>query len=91
MHVCAHSKTAKQTSYDVAAIFVVCSQWDKQGFLNEVSAEHHLRHVDPTSIHDASKPAIPADAEVHESPAKAVLQQISSGELPHLKHVDAPQ
>jgi hypothetical protein len=28
---------------------------------------------------------------VVESPAKAVLQQISSGELPHLKHVEAPQ
>lgn len=66
-------------------------QWDKQGFLNEVAAEHHLRHVDPSQQHDASKPAIPADAHVGESPAKAVLQQISSGDVPELKHVQAPQ
>jgi hypothetical protein len=66
-------------------------QWDKDGFLHEVAAEHHLRHVDPSQIHDASKPAIPADAHVGESPAKAVLQQIGSGELPPLKHVEPPQ
>jgi hypothetical protein len=66
-------------------------KWDKEGFLQEVSAEHRLHHVDPSQIHDASKPVIPGDAQVVESPAKAVLQQISSGELPHLKHVQAPQ
>jgi hypothetical protein len=66
-------------------------QWDKQGFLKEVSGEHHLHHVDPSQIHDASKPAVPADAHVGENPAKAVLQQISSGDVPELKHVQAPQ
>jgi hypothetical protein len=70
---------------------VLFLQWDKDGFLHEVAAEHHLRHVDPSQIHDASKPAIPADAHVGESPAKAVLQQIGSGELPPLKHVEPPQ
>lgn len=65
-------------------------QWDKDGFLQEVSAPHHLRHVDPNQIHDASKPAIPADAHVGESPAKAVLQQIDSGDVPALKHVQPP-
>lgn len=66
-------------------------QWDKQGFLKEVSQEHHLNHVDPSQIHDASKPAVPADAQVVEPPAKAVLEQISSGDVPALKHVEAPQ
>jgi hypothetical protein len=80
----------------VLCCFVLCCavmwlQWDKEGFLQEVSAEHRLHHVDPSQIHDASKPVIPGDAQVVESPAKAVLQQISSGELPHLKHVQAPQ
>lgn len=68
----------------------LCPQWDKDGFLQEVSAPHHLRHVDPRHIHDASKPTIPADAHVGESPVKAVMQQIDSGDVPALKHVQRP-
>jgi hypothetical protein len=76
---------------DLALPLVLFLQWDKDGFLHEVAAEHHLRHVDPSQIHDASKPVIPADAHVGETPLKAVLQQIGSGELPPLKHVEPPQ
>jgi hypothetical protein len=28
----------------------VCHQWDKEGFLQDVAAPHHLRHVDPTQV-----------------------------------------
>jgi hypothetical protein len=65
-------------------------QWDKDGFLQEVAAPHHLRHVEPSQIHDASKPDIPADAHVGESAVKAVMQQIDSGDVPPLKHVQPP-
>jgi hypothetical protein len=70
---------------------VVVLQWDKEGFLQEVAAPHALRHVDPSQVHDASQPAIPADAHVGDNPAKAVLEQIAHGEVPQLKHVEAPQ
>eukprot|EP00882_Tetradesmus_deserticola_P000662 GHRQ01000723.1.p2 GENE.GHRQ01000723.1~~GHRQ01000723.1.p2 ORF type:complete len:207 (+),score=85.88 GHRQ01000723.1:99-719(+) len=66
-------------------------KWDKEGFLQEVAAPHQLHHVDPGQVHDASMPAIPADAHVADNPAKAVLQQIAHGQVPQLKHVDAPQ
>ncbi|KAF6263591.1 hypothetical protein COO60DRAFT_1624524 [Scenedesmus sp. NREL 46B-D3] len=65
-------------------------KWDKKGFLQEVAAPHQLRHVHPSQVHDASQPAVPADAHVADNPAKAVMEQIEHGELPHLKHVEAP-
>lgn len=66
-------------------------KWDKEGFLQEVAAPHSLRHVEPSQVHDASRPAIPADAHVGENPAKAVLEAIAHGEVPQLRHVEAPQ
>lgn len=66
-------------------------QWDKEGFLQEVAAPHQLHHVDASQISDHSKPAIPEDAHIGVNPAKAVLQQIDSGDLPELKHVEAPR
>jgi hypothetical protein len=65
-------------------------KWDKQGFLHEVASPHELHHVNPDQIADRSAPAVPADAHVGKNPAMAVLKQIGSGELPALKHVDAP-
>eukprot|EP00878_Enallax_costatus_P002154 GHUV01002323.1.p1 GENE.GHUV01002323.1~~GHUV01002323.1.p1 ORF type:complete len:211 (+),score=69.98 GHUV01002323.1:124-756(+) len=66
-------------------------KWDKEGFLQEVASPHDLHHVDPSQIADRSAPAVPADAHVGESPAVAVLKQISEGEVPELRHVEAPQ
>lgn len=66
-------------------------KWDKEGFLHEVASPHALHHVDPAQVADHSAPSIPPDAHVVENPAVSVLRQIGSGELPALRHVEAPQ
>jgi hypothetical protein len=65
-------------------------QWDKPAFLQEVAADHHLHHVPPQQIHDASAPVIDAHAHIGQNPAKDLLRQISAGEVPELKHVTLP-
>jgi len=50
----------------------------------EITQEHPLKHVE--TAHDASKPAIPADAHVGEAPQKKVFEEI--GKEHQLKHVE---
>ena len=64
-------------------------QWDKAGFLDEVSHPKPLHHVDPAVVHDASKPAIDPNTHIGPSPVKAVVEQIKEGHyIPTLHHVE---
>eukprot|EP00877_Chromochloris_zofingiensis_P011579 jgi/Chrzof1/6675/Cz19g05100.t1 len=61
---------------------------DRSPFLQEVSSPQALRHVDESQVHDRSTPHIEPGTHIKDNPAKAVLAQLASGELPPLKHVD---
>lgn len=63
-------------------------QVDRSPFLQEVSSPQALRHVDESQVHDRSTPHIEPGTHIKDNPAKAVLAQLASGELPPLKHVD---